>query len=82
MKIIDTPELAAEWMASAQPGSKCVYFSGLLMRARMEIDPALPTPHPLTIARKMWALYIAGRVTLVQKRLGDFNYLYIAQKLS
>lgn len=82
MKVVNTPELANEWLISAQPGSQCVYFSGLLMRARMQIDSALPTPPPLTVARKMWSLYIAGRVTLVQKRLGDFNYLYIAQKIA
>ena len=82
MKVVDTPALANEWLVSAQPGSQCIYFEGLLMRARMQIDPALPTPPDLTVARKMWALYIAGRVTLVQKRVGDFNYLYIAQKIT
>lgn len=82
MKIVDTPELANEWLVSAQPGSQCIYFTGLLMRERMLIDPARPTPPDLTVARKMWALYIAGRVTLVQKRMGDFHYAYIAQKIT
>lgn len=81
MKVVDTPELANEWIVSAQPGSQCIYYTGLLMRARAQLDPALPTPPPLIVARRMWSLYVAGRVTLVQKRLSEFNYQYIAQKV-
>lgn len=82
MKIVNTPELAQEWLVSAQPGSQCIYYTGLLMRARMQIDAALPTPPDLTVARKMWSLYIAGRVTLVQKKISEFNYQYMAQKIA
>jgi hypothetical protein len=81
MKNIETTEQMHEWIVSAQPGSSCVYFNGLLMRSRAELDPARPIPADLMVARKMWALYIAGRVTLVQKRVGDFNYQYMAQKI-
>lgn len=82
MKQIETPEQLHDWITSAQPGSSCVYFEGLLMRTRAELDPALPIPPRLSVSRKMWALYIAGRVALVQKRVGDFNYQYMAQKIA
>lgn len=82
MKSIRTPEQLNEWLATAQPGSSCVYFDGLLMRTRALNDPALPVPPQLSVARKMWALYVAGRVTLVQKRVTDFNYQYMAQKIA
>lgn len=82
MKYIDTPEQLNEWLATAQPGSSAAYYDGLLMRARALNDPALPVPPQLSVARKMWALYIAGRVTLVQKRITDFHYQYQAQKIA
>lgn len=82
MKQIDTPEQLHEWLTSAQPGSTCCYFEGLLMRERALHDPALPIPPRLSVSRKMWALYVSGRVTLVQKRLSDFHYQYMAQKIA
>lgn len=82
MKTLETPEQLNEWLTSAQPGSVCVYFTGLLMRERAFHDPALPVPNSLLLARKLWALYVAGRVTLIQKRLGDFHYHYMAQKIA
>ena len=54
----------------------------LLMRERALHDPSMPVPNGLLLARKMWALYIAGRVTLVQKRITDFKYIYMAQKIA
>ena len=82
MKILESPEDLATWISSAQPGSICTYFRGLLMRERAFHDPALPVPPDLLNARKMWALYVAGRVTLVQKKIGEFDYLYQAQKIA
>lgn len=82
MKELKTPEQLSEWMVSSKPGSDAEYYRGLLMRDRAFLDPALPVDPDLVVARKMWALCIAGRVALVQKKYGEFDYSYRAQKIA
>jgi hypothetical protein len=82
MKQLKTPEQLNEWLTSAQPRSQAEYYRGLLMRDRAFLDPALPVDPELVVARKMWALHVAGRVALVQKRNTDFDYSYRAQKIA
>lgn len=81
MITVETPETASNWIVEAKVGEMCVYYKGLLMRDRAYHDPATPMSYPLTVARKMWALNLTGRVTLLQQKLGPFDYLYIAQKV-
>lgn len=81
MKELKTPEQLAEWLTSSRPGSQVEYYRGLLMRDRAFLDPALPVDPDLVVARKMWALHVAGRVALIQKRHSEFDYSYRAQKI-
>jgi hypothetical protein len=63
-----------EWMSSAQPGSKIVYFTGGAIGAHNR---------GVIVQYILWRAYEAGYVTLTQKKNGegtDSTFDYIAQR--
>lgn len=59
-------------LANAQPGEAIIYFIGYLPAAR---QAKLPDVEGAGVA---WAAYGAGKVELVQRKLGEFEYEYRA----
>lgn len=59
------------WLAQAKAGDSVVYFTGFLA--------TMPGPGRKT-AKRAWKAYEEGKVNLVQQRVGEAAYLYIAQK--
>jgi hypothetical protein len=63
-----------------KPGSSFVYWEGFLFydtRSYLGIPMNLEA---VGARNEAWGYYLQGRVSLVQKRIGDGHYLYIAQK--
>ncbi len=75
-----------EWCAQAKRGETREYFRGDLAHARHEATtterscgfapPALRAR--CDEANDAWTLYLGGRVTLIQKRMGASDWSYIA----
>ena len=76
---VHTPQELSDWIHTAKPGKRCVYYRGLLMMDRA-LSNGVVTPELVT-ARKAWGLSQAKRVALTQARVGPFDCLYIAEKL-
>jgi len=76
----------AEWLAVARPGERLVYARGNLARLRHDRTLAHHTGYSLTeqaertcdLANEALALAEAGRVLLVQQRVGDDDFEYQA----
>lgn len=66
----------SNWLANPFGSRSIIYHTGLLMADRQSKDPAAP----IISAVAGMALSAANRgiVTLVQRRLGEANYEYIA----
>jgi hypothetical protein len=65
----------ANWLALSQRGDRFQYYRGFLLR----FDREMTTPPADCCAA--WAAYKTGRVTLVQKRMGENDYIYFAMRL-
>lgn len=77
----------ADWLATAQPGSSFVYYTGNLgedrARAAKKFAPKkLAAPQALRDAQQAWNAYSEGLVHLTQRRLGDNLFAYIATRAS
>ena len=80
--------MLADWLASASRGDVCEYARGDLahsrywrVRRRM-MDQATPDLDGICDAGEdAWRLFLAGRVTLTQRRLGKHNFAYLAVRL-
>lgn len=71
------------WLADAPSGARIIYYRGLLAFERMPSAGVLDQERRQRLARlASRALQAAedGRVHLLQRRLGDNDYLYIAIK--
>jgi hypothetical protein len=73
-----TPDYLAQWIETANPGDRLEYHYGLLLYDRSNIRPFWKEVDAL--AQKAWALYEAGKVTLVQRRAGEFLYHYYMER--
>jgi hypothetical protein len=75
-----------EWAAQAKRGDAFCYFRGDLAHARHEATTTERNcgfaPPALRMrcdeANDAWTLYLHGRVTLIQKRMGASDFSYIA----
>lgn len=80
--VADANEFAA-WLADKpKPGARCQYYRGLLARDRAPPHPTPNTRELSLLAGIVWRQYEAGKVTLVQKRMGDGDYIYFAEAIS
>ena len=78
--IIATANEFADWLATNPPrGSRCQYYRGVLASDR---EKRFFNPEIDVLASVVMTQYVAGRVTLVQKRLGTNDYLYYAEALT
>lgn len=81
---IDHPEAFVAWATSAKPGQRADYYRGYLYADRMQDGTTrkggTSVPTPLRLANKAWEFYELGIVRLVQKRMGNEDYIYIAEK--
>ncbi len=63
-----------DWIATAKPGDVVEYHRGLLAR-----DRAMPKAHEIDmLGAAAWQSCTAGRVALVQRRIGDGVCAYLA----
>jgi len=60
-----------KWATTAKPGDRLTYFEGCLSR----------TPAAADLQRAVYAKACLGDLTLVQRKLGDSRYEYIAIKM-
>lgn len=81
MNNINNPDALADWMRDAPIGASVCYFEGLLMRSRALHDTRSHIPSTLLTAQRAWGYHLMGRLALVQKRIGDERYQYLAQKV-
>lgn len=72
------------WVTTAEAGALIGYYRGWLAHdtAPDSIDPAPAIRKLRAVARLLWSEHEAGRVLLVQRRLGDCDYLYVAVRSS
>ncbi len=71
MKIIKSVDEAKEFIETAQPYSRCIYHVG---------GGATDTTLSTFIKNVVWNAAVAGKVYLVQKRIGPSQFQYIAIK--
>ena len=80
-----------EWFYNAEPGDRCIYFVGYLgglthegTVGRLVLEHAgyefRRRAHESSAGNPVWQRNGPPLVDLVQKRLGMFQYIYIAQK--
>lgn len=84
MKEIDSEGNFAYWLKTARPGEKALYYQGFLMRDREVFMRgggfADKFPPRIKAALAAWKAYLDGTVSLTQRKLGQFDYEYIATK--
>lgn len=69
------------WVVSSTKGASTIYYRGLLSRDRQTSELIKGEFNfALKEASLAYALYEAGMVNLVQRRKGDGDYEYIAQR--
>lgn len=81
---VETPEEFVRWATSAKKNSRVSYFRGYLLKERLtnhttRKEGPHAAPH-FKLASKAWEFYQLGIVTLLQKRIADDDYIYIAVK--
>jgi hypothetical protein len=67
-----------KWREYSDPKSSFTYYVGHIIADRGHINLA---PTVAQVARHVWNFYEAGEITLVQKRIRDDLYHYIAVRL-
>lgn len=81
---VDTSEEFVRWATNAKKNSRVAYFRGYLFRDRVTSHSSRkegPNAAPqFKLANKAWEFYQLGIVKLVQKRIDDEDYIYIAVK--
>lgn len=70
-----TPDTFGKRISHARKGDRVVYHTGLLMYDRLFGHPGAELD---AIALAAWRMYEAGAVTLVQRKISDGNYEYMA----
>lgn len=82
---LDSPETFTKWASHAKRGQKASYFRGWLMHERMTNHSSRTTGPNAALyfktCNKAWEFYTMGVVTLVQKRMGEEDYIYMAVKV-
>jgi hypothetical protein len=73
-------ETLTVWAHRTPPGARKCYYTGYLFADRRKGNAA--AAEACAIGDEAWALHKAGLVTLVQRRLGDAQYEYIAVRVS
>lgn len=84
MKEIESDGTFSYWLKTAKSGEKAIYYEGFLMRDREVfircggfVDNFPPR---IKAALSAWRAYMNGGVRLVQKKVGPYEYQYIAIK--
>ena len=78
--LIDSDQLAA-WIATSNPGESIVYHNGFLSRDRQRIlndAEGAVIDKIRRVAEMAWMFAGIGQVSLVQRRIGELMYDYIA----
>lgn len=88
-----TPKEFGEWIATAQPGSRVVYYTGFLCHDRsIQVDvgtgltpkmESIPVPEVIAIGAEAQRAYLAGTVELVQARTDReavFDYIAVKRR--
>lgn len=76
------------WLSSAKPGSRFYYHEGFLLNDRVRpmtingITYYTPVGWLVELQEAVWKAYEQDRVSLVQERIGELDYRYIAEKRS
>lgn len=76
MRKIETIEELTSWLTKSSEGERAEYYRGFLLNDR---QVAGKDKEKLKIADMAWRAYEQSRCTLVQKKVGDFEYAYIMQ---
>ena len=70
-----------EWVGSAAPGQRCIYYRGHILEemgaGNQAKHPSMTTRHLLDVVAELRA---EGVLTTVQHRIGDGVYEYIAER--
>lgn len=81
MKAIINQESMNNWLQTAKPGEKAVYYHGMLIAERERHfangGMAETMPEPMKVARLAWKAYLEGMAYLVQRKNGYMDYEYI-----
>ena len=84
LKQIDNDGAFRYWLKGAKEGERVVYYEGFLMRDRESFLRAGGFsdnfPPRIKAAIMAWKAYMNGELTLTQKKIGDYEYQYIATK--
>jgi hypothetical protein len=76
------------WLSTAKPGSQFRYYEGYLAADRVRVmtlngkEYYVPVDFIDTLAKEALAASDAGKVHLMQYKLGDMDYEYIAVRAS
>ena len=85
MKEVDTDVSFAYWLKGANRRERAVYYRGFLMRDREILVHNGVTadrfPPKIKTALMAWKAHLNGTVKLTQKKIGPFEYEYIATKV-
>ena len=73
-------ETLTVWAHRSPPRARKCYYTGFLFVDRQKGNAA--AEEAARVGNEAWALYMQGLVTLVQHRLGDAQYEYIAVRVS
>ncbi|MCW5713449.1 MAG: sigma-70 family RNA polymerase sigma factor [Bauldia sp.] len=78
------PAALSRWAATAEAGDLITYYRGRLAHdiAPDSIDPTPKIRKLRSVASFLWSEHEAGRVLLVQRRLGIGDYIYVAVRSS
>lgn len=76
MRKIETIEELTSWLTKSSEGDRAEYYRGYLLNDRQVMGK---DKEKLKIAEMAWRAYEQSRVTLVQKKNGDFDYSYIME---
>jgi hypothetical protein len=77
----DQPGDFRRWLANARPGDRCTYYEGFIAPG-LDADgrPLAEAERKkvLQLAQLAWSAAAGGMVHLLQRRLGENRYVYIA----
>lgn len=82
LKYVQSPEDLVKWVTHAKRGDKVCYYRGWLMREKLGKLPYMVRTNSVSedflTTDKAWDFYEMGVVELVQKKVSDEDYLYLA----
>jgi hypothetical protein len=85
---ITDPKHFEDWIAKANSGDRCIYYTGYLYVDRcwasstLKGEMVLAARGRVAAANRAWKSYNEGYVALTQKKLGDMEYQYIATRIA